>query len=185
MQLTFILKTRAACWANLAVMTSIDRMAPHFGDYFYPELADTVKYISMDIFICIIKEQCSEQEESKWKRSKGCQINLYDGLCQIKWLYIVDTPVAKWASMERQRFFVMYLESSGGRLVANVHKRSLGSLYRQKWMWNAPCPIMKMSVNRVSTIVSHKLWFITVRCGGYCLCTWFGLFRYTTRLTNT
>jgi hypothetical protein len=36
--------------------------------------------------ICIIKEQWSDQEESKSKREKGCQI---------KWLHIVDTPVAR------------------------------------------------------------------------------------------
>jgi len=40
-------------------------MAPRFGDYYHPELADTVKYILKDIYICIIKEQCSDQEESK------------------------------------------------------------------------------------------------------------------------
>jgi len=67
MQLTFILKTRAAYWANLAVITSIDRMARHFGDDYYPEFADTVKYILKDTSICIIKEQCSDQEESKWQ----------------------------------------------------------------------------------------------------------------------
>jgi len=64
MQLTFILKTRAAYWANLAAMTSIDRMARHFGDYYYPDFVDTVKYILKGILICIIKEQCSDQEES-------------------------------------------------------------------------------------------------------------------------
>jgi len=67
MQETFILKTTAAYWANLAVMTSIDQILRHFGDYYYHELADTVKYILKDIFICIIKEQRSDQEESKWK----------------------------------------------------------------------------------------------------------------------
>jgi len=45
MQLRFILKTTAAYWANMAVMTNIDRMARDSGDYYYPELADTVKYI--------------------------------------------------------------------------------------------------------------------------------------------
>ena len=65
MQLTFILKTSAANSENLAVMTSIDRMARDFEDYHYPELADTVKYISKSILICIIKKQCSDQEESK------------------------------------------------------------------------------------------------------------------------
>jgi len=46
-------------------MNSIDWMAQHFGDYYDPELPDTVKYIWKDIVICIIKEQCSDQEESK------------------------------------------------------------------------------------------------------------------------
>jgi hypothetical protein len=32
-------------------------MAWHFGDYYYPESADTVKHILKDIFIHIIKEQ--------------------------------------------------------------------------------------------------------------------------------
>jgi len=68
MQLTFILKTRAVYWANLGVMTGIDWMARHFGDYYYAEFADTVKYILKHIFICIITEQCSDQEEIKWKR---------------------------------------------------------------------------------------------------------------------
>jgi len=49
-------------------MTSIDRIAQDFGDYYYPEFADTAKYILKDIFRCIINEQCSDQEESKWKR---------------------------------------------------------------------------------------------------------------------
>ena len=65
MQLTFILKTTVAYYVNLVVMTSIVQMARHFGDYYHPVLADTVKYILKDIFICIIKEQCSDQEESK------------------------------------------------------------------------------------------------------------------------
>ena len=50
MQQTFILNTRAVNWANLPVMTSIDQMARHIGDQYYPELADTVKYILKDIY---------------------------------------------------------------------------------------------------------------------------------------
>jgi hypothetical protein len=46
-------------------MSSIDRMAWHFGDYYCSEFADTVKYILKDIFVCIINEQCSDQEESR------------------------------------------------------------------------------------------------------------------------
>jgi len=91
MQLTSSLKTRAANWANLQVMTSIDQMAQDFGDYHH-------------IFIYIIKEQWSDQEESKWWCENGSKNNVNDGVHQIKWLHIVDTPMAKWASMERQQF---------------------------------------------------------------------------------
>jgi len=42
-------------------------MAWHFGDYYYPEFADNVKYILKDRFIFIIKEQWSDQEESELK----------------------------------------------------------------------------------------------------------------------
>jgi hypothetical protein len=49
------------------VMTTIDQMAQDIRDYYYPEFADTVKYILKHIFICIIKEQWSDQEESKSK----------------------------------------------------------------------------------------------------------------------
>jgi len=48
-------------------MTSSDRKERDFGVYYYLQLADTVKYILEDIFLCIIKEQCSDQGQSKWK----------------------------------------------------------------------------------------------------------------------
>jgi hypothetical protein len=63
-------------------MTSIDRKTRDLGDYYY-------------IYLCIIKEQRSDQEESKRKRQKGCQNKVNDGLCQNKRLYIVDTAMAK------------------------------------------------------------------------------------------
>jgi len=68
MKLIIVLKTTAAYCAALAVMNSIKLMVQHFGDYYYPELAEIVEYIFKDKFVCIIKEQCSDQEESKWKR---------------------------------------------------------------------------------------------------------------------
>jgi len=67
MQLTSILKTRAAYWANLQVMTTIDQNKWDFGVYDYLQLANTVEYILKGIFICIIKAQCSDQGESWWK----------------------------------------------------------------------------------------------------------------------
>jgi hypothetical protein len=65
MQQAFIFKTRAGYRVNLAVMTRIDQMAWHFGDYYFPELVDTVKYILKNIFVCIIKELFGDLEESK------------------------------------------------------------------------------------------------------------------------
>jgi len=50
-------------------MMSIDRKTRDFGDYYY-------------IYLSIIKEQHSDQEQSKGKCLKGSQINVNDGLCQ-------------------------------------------------------------------------------------------------------
>jgi hypothetical protein len=54
MQLTSMLKTRAAYSANLQVLTRIDQN-------------NTILEIIITFFICIIKEKCSDQEESKLK----------------------------------------------------------------------------------------------------------------------
>jgi len=50
---------------------SIDRKTGDFEDYYY-------------IYPCIIKEQRSDQEESKRKRQEGSQNNVHDALYQIK-----------------------------------------------------------------------------------------------------
>ena len=84
MQLTSMLMTRAAYWENLQVMTSIDRKEEDIGVYYYLQLEDTVKYILKNEFICIIKEQCSDQGESKRKCNKGCQNNINHILQQFK-----------------------------------------------------------------------------------------------------
>ena len=76
-------------------MTSIEQKGRDFGQYYY-------------IYLCIIKEQLSDQDESKWKRQKGSQNNVNDGLCQIEWLHTVDTAMAKWESTERAQFLVMH-----------------------------------------------------------------------------
>jgi len=64
-------------------MTSIDQLEWDSGVYDYLQFVDTVKYILKDIFICIIKGQCSDQEESQSKRLKGCQNNVNDWICKI------------------------------------------------------------------------------------------------------
>jgi len=63
-------------------MTSIDREKRDFRDYYH-------------IYLFIIREPLSDQEESKWKRQKNSQNNVNNGLCQINWLHIVDTAMAK------------------------------------------------------------------------------------------
>ena len=56
MQLMSILQTTVAYWVNRTVKMSIDRMERYFSMYYYLQVADTLKYIFQDIFICIIKE---------------------------------------------------------------------------------------------------------------------------------
>jgi len=67
MKITSILKTRAASWVNLEVVTSIDRKERDFVVLYYLQSADTVRYIFNNIFVGIIEEQCSDQGERKWK----------------------------------------------------------------------------------------------------------------------
>jgi len=98
MQLTSILKTRAAYWAKLQVITTIDRKERDFGVYNYLQLSDTAKYILKNIFLCIIKELYSDQEESWWKRQKHYLNNVNDRISKINCLHIADMSVAKWAS---------------------------------------------------------------------------------------
>ena len=85
MKLTSILQTTAAYWANLTVKMSIDRMEQDFWVYYYLQLADTLKYILMDMFICIIKKQCIDEGESTWRWYIGCQNTINVILGQIKW----------------------------------------------------------------------------------------------------
>ena len=67
MQRVLILLRTAAYWANLQVRTIIDWTEHDFWVYYYLQLADSVMYILKDIFIRIIKEQCSDEGERKWK----------------------------------------------------------------------------------------------------------------------
>jgi len=50
---------------NQVVVTSSDPMAQHCGDYFYLEFMDTVKHIFKDVFVGIMKEQCTDHNERK------------------------------------------------------------------------------------------------------------------------
>jgi len=85
MQLTSILQMTAANWANLTAKMSIDWMKRDFWEYYYLQLADTLKYILKDIFGCIIKEQCFDEGESIWRRYKGCKNTINDLLRHNKW----------------------------------------------------------------------------------------------------
>jgi len=152
MQLTSILQTTAANWANLTAKMSIDWMKRDFWVYYYAQLADTVMYISKDIFICIIREQSIDEGESTWRQYKGCHNTINDISGQILWLHIVDTPMAKWVSMERQQFLVLHHLQSAWRLVETIPKCGICLLYRQESESHATCTILKFSVNRASTI---------------------------------
>ena len=67
MQQTYIFQTRSVYWVNLQLMISIDWQAQDFEVYYYLQLADTVKNIVNNILLCIIQEQCSNQDKSQSK----------------------------------------------------------------------------------------------------------------------
>jgi len=64
MGLTSILQMKAAYWGNLGVKMSIDQQEQHIWVYYDLQLADIFKYILKDIYVCVIKEQCSDRGES-------------------------------------------------------------------------------------------------------------------------
>jgi len=99
--------------------------------------------------------------------------------------YTHSTAWWKWSSTECQWLLVVCYEKSEGRQIANSHTRSICCLDRHKRTWNAPCPILKMRVNRMSTIVSLPPWLITAWCGHSGQYTLFWLFLYTKQLKNT
>jgi hypothetical protein len=63
MQLTAILKTIAAFECIRQQRWELTEANGIFEYYHYLQLADTLKYIIKGIFICIIKEQCSNKGE--------------------------------------------------------------------------------------------------------------------------
>jgi len=123
-----------------------------FEYYHYLQLADTLKYILNGMFICIIKEQCSNRGECTWTAQNGCHRTIIDILCQSEWFHIADTPVAKLPSTERQQWLAFHQGYSAWRLVTDSHKWHTGCVYRQMRNRYAACPILNLSINSVSTI---------------------------------
>ena len=144
MLLTSILQMSAANWANQTVKMSIDWMERDFSVYYYLQFADTSKYILHHIFICIIKEPCSEEGESTSRRYDGCQNTINDILGQIKWQHSVDMPMAKYVSTDVKHFWSWIIGNlSGDRLrpFINVElacfsgKRQSHMLSTAFWIW--------------------------------------------------
>jgi len=61
----------------------------------------------------------------------------------------------KWASTERQQCLALHKCKSAWRLVTDIHKWQIGCLHKQNRKQHTPCLILKMSVNRASTIDVH------------------------------
>jgi hypothetical protein len=51
------------------------------------------------------------------------------------------------------------------RLVADIHFSDIGSLYWEKLQLHAPCGILRMSIDGVSTIFGFASWLIYVLIG--------------------
>jgi len=71
----------------------------------------------------------------------------------------------EWASMDHQRYVVLYVRLLNNNLVTVMHDRYTGSLYRQQRQRHAPCCILGMSDNGASTLFSFASWVIYVPIG--------------------
>jgi len=115
MQLTSILQTTAANWANLTVKMTIDQMKQDLWVYYYLQLADTLMYILKDIFISIIKEQCLMKEKVYEDGTKAAKT-----LLMIYYAKINDNIlwICPWQN-ERQRSFYNFWSCIVGNLLGD------------------------------------------------------------------
>jgi len=144
-----ILETSAAFWVNSQCRQASTERTGISECYHYLQLVDTIQHILKDIFICTIKEQCSDTGKRTWRGENDCQNTVIDVLCQSEWLHNVDTAVAKWVSTEWQRLFVLEVRLLQCEFGVVIYNHCIGRLYRQKRMVHSPCLILTMSVNRV------------------------------------
>jgi hypothetical protein len=77
----------------------------------------------------------------------------------------VTAPFWKWASMECQRFLVLYVRKLKRDLATAVHNQRTGSLLWQNNKQHGHCPILKLSVNGASTIFACVSCVIYVAIG--------------------
>jgi len=73
MQLTSILKTKAAYWANLQVMMSMDWKKPDFGVYYYLQLADTVNIFWRMYLYVLLKTNVEIKEKENENAAKAAK----------------------------------------------------------------------------------------------------------------
>jgi len=64
MQLISIMQMRAEYWSNLQVRTTIDSKKRDLWVYYQLHVADTLQYNLNNIYVGIIKKQCSDKGES-------------------------------------------------------------------------------------------------------------------------
>ena len=115
------------------------------------------------------------------------------GICKVNWLLLsisdvlatfkcktasntVNAPFWKWVSTQCAWFLALHLGLSMCWIVARIYIRCICSIFEQNDALYLPCPIMKMSVNRVSTIFSiliqvmekqsgcDKTWWLIWKC---------------------
>ena len=90
--------------------------------------------------------------------------------CIGKWdCNTVTAPVWEWVSMEHQRLVAVHHGWYIFRLVADIDLWDIGSLQEEKQQSNAPCRILKLSVNRESTDFDLAYFLIKVVCGPLCI----------------
>jgi hypothetical protein len=77
----------------------------------------------------------------------------------------VITPFTEWASTKRQLFLASHIRQFMFKLVEDIHFSYIGSLYWEEVQRHVPWSILRMSINRASTICSVSSWPIYVPIG--------------------
>ena len=77
---------------------------------------------------------------------------------------MVTAQVRESASTERQWLLALHCGEFKFRLVADIHLWDNGSLYCQKQQRHAPCCILKMRVNRASTVLAPS--YMVIKASG-------------------
>jgi len=152
----------------------INNVDPHFLPHPGTEYTQSIN----DFCCCILRNL-----SSNWWWTFITEV-LASWISKIEWNTLPGS-FWQWASTECEWFLILWVRQLKCNLVNVRHNHGIGHLHRLKGNLHGPCPIMKVSVNRLSTSFVLTSLLIRARCGRYCYYTKFSPFTLTDQLIET